>query len=45
MRAMVLEELDEELRLRDFLTPAPREGQVLVRITACAVCRTDLVTQ
>jgi propanol-preferring alcohol dehydrogenase len=42
MRAMVLtaprRPLVEELRAM----PAPGEGQILVRVEACAVCRTDL---
>jgi len=30
------------LRLTDVPTPAPGPGQVLIRVGACAVCRTDL---
>lgn len=30
------------LELRDLPVPAPGEGQVLIRIKACAICRTDL---
>jgi propanol-preferring alcohol dehydrogenase len=42
MRAMVLEEQRQPLQLRDV--PVPRAGpkQVLIRIHACGVCRTDL---
>jgi len=32
----------EPLRLTDVATPEPGAGQVLVRVGACAVCRTDL---
>jgi propanol-preferring alcohol dehydrogenase len=32
----------EELRLVDVATPEPAAGQVLVRVGACGVCRTDL---
>ncbi|MCX8092122.1 MAG: zinc-dependent alcohol dehydrogenase family protein [Verrucomicrobiae bacterium] len=42
MRAMVLEQPGQPLRLRDWPVPAPQPGQVLVRVSACAVCRTDL---
>jgi len=39
---MVLERPGEALRLREVALPEPRHGQVLVRVLACAVCRTDL---
>jgi alcohol dehydrogenase, propanol-preferring len=42
MRAMVLDKPREPLRLRDVPKPKPARGQLLVRISACAVCRTDL---
>src|SRR5256714_4235546 len=47
MRAMVLESepdgrLRRTLQLRDVPKPKPGRGQVLVRVSACAVCRTDL---
>lgn len=42
MRAMLLEAVGQPLRLRDVAIPAPKTGQVLVRVSACAVCRTDL---
>ncbi|MFN7019083.1 MAG: zinc-dependent alcohol dehydrogenase family protein [Fimbriimonadales bacterium] len=42
MRAMVLERVGEPLRLREWTVPEPREHQVLIRIRACGVCRTDL---
>jgi propanol-preferring alcohol dehydrogenase len=42
MRAMVLEKARQPLVLRDVLKPKPKAGQLLVRVTACAVCRTDL---
>lgn len=42
MRAMVLEKPGEPLKLREVSVPAPGEGQVLIRIKACGVCRTDL---
>ncbi len=39
---MLLEKAGEPLVLRDTATPRPNTGQVLVRVAACAVCRTDL---
>jgi propanol-preferring alcohol dehydrogenase len=42
MRAMILEAPRQPLRLVDLPTPKPDTTQVLVKIAACAVCRTDL---
>src|SRR5512134_1576322 len=42
MRAMVLTQLGQPLQLTELPTPKPAAGQVLVRVSACAVCRTDL---
>ena len=42
MKAMVLERAGRPLELRAMPVPSPRAGQVLVRVLACAVCRTDL---
>src|SRR5204862_2498521 len=42
MRAMVLKEPKLPLELRDVPKPKPGRGQLLVRISTCAVCRTDL---
>src|SRR5205807_7739180 len=42
MRAMVLEEPQHALQLRDVPKPKPAKGQLLVRIATCAVCRTNL---
>jgi len=42
MRAMVLNEPKRPLELRDVPKPKPGRGQLLVRISTCAVCRTDL---
>jgi propanol-preferring alcohol dehydrogenase len=42
MRAMVLEKPRQPLVLRDVPKPNPELGQLLVRVSACAVCRTDL---
>lgn len=46
MRAMVLEEQGQPLVLRELPEPEPGSGQILIRVEACGVCRTDLhVTQ
>jgi propanol-preferring alcohol dehydrogenase len=42
MRAMILEKPGEPLQLRDISLPEPGPRQVLVKVAACAVCRTDL---
>jgi propanol-preferring alcohol dehydrogenase len=42
MRAMVLREAGTPLRLEERPVPAPGAGQVLVKVAACGVCRTDL---
>lgn len=42
MRAMILSEPRQPLQLTELPTPKPGAGQVLVRVAACAVCRTDL---
>jgi len=42
MRAMVLEQLGEPLRETELPVPTPNPEQVLIRVHACAVCRTDL---
>jgi propanol-preferring alcohol dehydrogenase len=42
MLAMVLENTGEPLRERRLPLPVPGPHQVLLRVTACGVCRTDL---
>ena len=39
---MVLEVVGEPLVRRDLPDPIPAPGQLLIRVSACAVCRTDL---
>ena len=39
---MVLNEPKRPLELRDVPKPKPGKGQLLVRVSTCAVCRTDL---
>jgi propanol-preferring alcohol dehydrogenase len=42
MRAMVLEKVRHPLALKNLPSPRPGAYELLVRVTACAVCRTDL---
>ena len=42
MRCMVLDAARTPLRLASLPVPTPAPGQVLIRVHACAVCRTDL---
>ena len=42
MRAQVLRAAGQELESAELPRPAPGPGQVLIKVNACAVCRTDL---
>ena len=42
MRAMVLDEPGKPLREAELPVPEPRAGEVLLKVEACGVCRTDL---
>ena len=48
MKAMVLkkivslEEVETPLQLADLPVPDPKPGEVLVRVSACGVCHTEL---
>ena len=42
MQAMVLDRPGTPLVLREVPTPVTNEGQILIRVAACGVCRTDL---
>ena len=42
MRAMVLHEPGTPLRLEQRAIPSPGPGQILLRVAACGICRTDL---
>jgi propanol-preferring alcohol dehydrogenase len=42
MRAIVLDEPRRPLRLAELPVPEPGDGEVLIRVHACGVCRTDL---
>jgi len=39
---MVLTGPGEPLRLQQLPVPRPAAGQVLLKVTACGICRTDL---
>ncbi len=39
---MVLDQIGKPLTLREIEKPVPKQGQVLIRVGACGVCRTDL---
>ncbi|MDR1316718.1 MAG: alcohol dehydrogenase catalytic domain-containing protein [Spirochaetales bacterium] len=42
MRAMVLDEYNGKLTLRDVPVPSPKRNEVLIRVHACGLCGSDL---
>ena len=42
MRAMLFDEPGRPLRAEELPVPEPRDGELLIRVHACGVCRTDL---
>ncbi len=42
MKAMLLDSANSLLRLVELPTPVPKENEVLLKVHACGVCRTDL---
>jgi propanol-preferring alcohol dehydrogenase len=42
MFAMVLEKAGATLRRTDLAVPAPAEDEILIKVEACGICRTDL---
>ncbi|MCI0995345.1 zinc-dependent alcohol dehydrogenase family protein [Pseudomonas corrugata] len=42
MRAMVLHSSGQPLKLEERALPIPARGQLLIKVLACGVCRTDL---
>ena len=42
MLAMIVDHAGQALRQAEVATPQPGAGQLLIRVHACAVCRTDL---
>ncbi len=41
-RAMLFEKAKQPLRLAKIAVPRPEANQILIRVLACGVCRTDL---
>ncbi|MCH9626543.1 MAG: putative alcohol dehydrogenase AdhA [Chlamydiales bacterium] len=42
MKAMVLKEISQPLVLKEIPQPEPNSEQVLIKVSVCALCRTDL---
>jgi propanol-preferring alcohol dehydrogenase len=42
MKAAVLHKIGDKLRIEQVPIPAPGRGDVLIRVTACGVCHSDL---
>lgn len=42
MQAMILEQAGQPLQLRELPIPKPQPEQVLLKVHACGICRTDL---
>nr|WP_279614721.1 zinc-dependent alcohol dehydrogenase family protein [Dissulfuribacter thermophilus] len=42
MLAMVLDSPNRELVQKELPTPVPGKGEILIKVEACAVCRTDI---
>ena len=42
MPAMLLERVGEPLKASEIAVPQPGPGQILIKVAACGVCRTDL---
>ncbi len=42
MKAMVLEKYGSPLKLKEVPSPEPGEREILIKVSACGVCRTDL---
>ena len=42
MKAAVLHKIGDKLRIEQVPVPAPGRGEVLIKVTACGVCHSDL---
>src|SRR5216684_1623374 len=42
MRTILLRDPNRPLELTDLPVPEPKQGELLIRVECCAVCRTDL---
>ncbi len=44
MHAMILEKVNEPFKIRKVPVPSPTEGQVLIEVNTCTVCRINRTT-
>ena len=42
MKAAVLRSVEEGMRVEEIRTPRPKKGEVLVKVSACGMCHSDL---
>ena len=42
MKAAIVREFHERLRIEELRIPAPHYGKILIKVAACGVCHTDL---
>jgi len=42
MRAMVFDQVGEKLKLQEVAIPTPNASELLIKVNACGICRTDL---
>lgn len=42
MKALVLEKMGSPMMVKELPTPSPTQGEVLIKVKACGVCRTDI---
>lgn len=45
MKAMVLENINKPLKMKDLKIPSPGDRQMLIQVYSCGICRTDLHIQ
>ena len=42
MHAMIMEKSGQQLKYAKVEKPHPRQNEVLIKVSACGICRTDL---
>lgn len=42
MHAMVMEKSGQKLIYKEVKKPEPKENEILIKVRACGICRTDL---
>ena len=42
MKAMLLEKPNQPLKLVDLPIPKPKDGEILIKVSVCGACHTDL---